>query len=202
MTSTTGNDATGNGTTGTAGERLSGDGTSGDLATGSAATGDGAAAARKDSTDGIDSGTRIAAMFAHSVLALAREIGLRHDAVEGLGRLTPTEQLVLRHVDRNPTCSPSDIARGTGLRRPNVSAAIATLMKKDMVVRETDLEDARSARISCTSLAQEDLRLLLQVWADAVREGLPPEVTPQMLELSTSWLDSVTARMQESRAEE
>ncbi|WP_349828400.1 MarR family winged helix-turn-helix transcriptional regulator [Brevibacterium litoralis] len=150
--------------------------------------------------EGTEDTQRCLAGFAYSVLALAREIDLHDEGDADLVSLTPTEQLVMRYVDAHHDCAPSEIATATGLKRPNVSSAITSLVGKGMVTRDTAAHDGRGAHIRPTELAAENIRILTGMWARAIADGLPADATPEKIRTVVGWLDEVIGNMARARA--
>ena len=91
---------------------------------------------------------------------------LQHGAHERSGAvpLTGTEVMVLRYVDHHPGVSPSAVAEGVGLRRPNLSAALRGLEGKGMLARHPDPEDSRGVRLELTALAADSNRRIREHW--------------------------------------
>ncbi len=116
---------------------------------------------------------REAARLARAVLALGREIELRHDDDPRIVRLTPTERVIMRFVDEHGDVAPSEIASRLALQRSNVSAALRGLVEKGLVERTGDAADRRAAHVRATPLARENLERLAGVWAGALGRALP-----------------------------
>ncbi|HXR43291.1 MAG TPA: MarR family transcriptional regulator [Pseudolysinimonas sp.] len=100
--------------------------------------------------------------LADSILAISRYIhASKSFAVHGW---TPIESAVMRFVDRNPGTTASAAAEATQLISSNFSRALRLLEKKGLVRREIDPEDGRRVRLFPTESAQENLRLLHELW--------------------------------------
>ncbi|WP_062299070.1 MarR family winged helix-turn-helix transcriptional regulator [Demequina maris] len=118
-----------------------------------------------DPTDG-----RLAEL-ADVVMRIARDLDPQAGGLD-LVPLTGTETAVLRWVHRHPGTSPSAAADGTGLRRPNLSAALRSLEDKGLVRRSPDASDHRQQRLDPTALADESLDRIRAYWAARVRAAL------------------------------
>ncbi|MDN4476104.1 MarR family transcriptional regulator [Demequina sp. SYSU T00192] len=114
---------------------------------------------------------RLLAELAETILRIARDLD-PHAAGLDVVPLTGTETAVLRWVHRNPGTSPSAAADATGLRRPNLSAAVRSLEEKGLVRRSPDPADQRQQRLEATSLADEGVGRLHAYWSGRVRAAL------------------------------
>jgi DNA-binding MarR family transcriptional regulator len=113
------------------------------------------------------------AELADLTIDIAREIRLR-----GHASLNPTESQVMRYLHQHPDSTPSQIAAGTGLRRVNVSPALARLRKLEFIVSDADPHDARSVRVRPTPLAEETLARLQASWAELIADAWPAAADP------------------------
>ncbi|WP_062290462.1 MarR family winged helix-turn-helix transcriptional regulator [Demequina phytophila] len=111
------------------------------------------------------------AEFAESILRIARELD-PHAAGVDVVPLTGTETAVLRWIHHHPGASPSAVADATGLRRPNLSAAVRSLEDKGLVRRSPDPADHRQQHLEATALADEGVERLHAYWSSRVREAL------------------------------
>jgi DNA-binding MarR family transcriptional regulator len=101
--------------------------------------------------------------LADLILAIGRQIyASKEFAAESW---TPMESAVMRFIDRNPGTSASAAAEATQLISSNFSRALRSLEKKDLVRRETDLDDARRVRLYPTERAHDNLRQLHDIWS-------------------------------------
>jgi DNA-binding MarR family transcriptional regulator len=108
------------------------------------------------------------------VVTLARH--LQHEAhdAEGVVPLTGTEIVVLRWVDRHPGTTPTAVAEATGLRRSNLSAAVRSLVRAQMLVKEPDPQDSRLVHLRPTARAHDSSDRLRALWGGALADRLPP----------------------------
>ncbi|TYB68964.1 MarR family transcriptional regulator [Nonomuraea sp. PA05] len=74
--------------------------------------------------------------------------------------LPATEVELLRIIVHRPGVSPGRLAVETGMKPSNVSAALRHLSELGLVVRESDPDDRRAARLRPTAKALENARLI------------------------------------------
>lgn len=103
------------------------------------------------------------------VAAVGRRLQMSVHDMEGLVPLTGTEISVVRWVDRHPGVTPSAAAEATGLRRPNLSAALRGLGEKGLITRTPDRHDSRIVHLHATDLARDSGR--------RVREAMSTELS-------------------------
>lgn len=113
--------------------------------------------------------------LAGAVLALSREIELRHSEEPDVAPLPITARMVLRQVDRHPGATPSAIAAATGLQRSNVSAALRTLEGHGLVERRAASGDGRGVTVHPTARAAANLRALRRIWSRTLAPALPTD---------------------------
>jgi DNA-binding MarR family transcriptional regulator len=106
--------------------------------------------------------------LADLICNLAREILFTAHSNDELVHLAPSEQNVMRFIDRNPGATASEVAHGTSLQRSNLSTALKSLEDKGLVERRTNDEDGRGVRLLPTSLAEANLAILRREWALAL----------------------------------
>jgi DNA-binding MarR family transcriptional regulator len=70
----------------------------------------------------------------------------------------------MRHIDKHPGITPSQIASGVRLKTSNTSAALRSLEAKGFITREADAHDRRAVHIHPTQLAADNLRRVRRVW--------------------------------------
>ena len=119
----------------------------------------------------MDKSLDVFADLADLATDIAREIRL-----QGRARLTPTQIQVMRYLHANPGATPSQIASATELRRGNVSPVLTQLRAIGFIDSERDRHDARSARITATTLADQTLAGLRASWAALISDAWPSEV--------------------------
>lgn len=109
--------------------------------------------------------------LADLLLDLGRELRLRTVLSPGAPVLTQTQGTLMRHVHRNPGCTPSEAAAGTGLQRTNVSTALRELRALGYLETTPHEGDARGLRMHTTPLADENLRRLRERWVELLEEA-------------------------------
>ena len=107
---------------------------------------------------------------AEAILGIARELRLRIDADPD--HLTLSESHVMRYINHRPGVTPGEVARFTGLQRSNLSSALRTLEKRELVRRRPDPADARSANLFPTKRAIDTLDRLRDQWTMQMAEAL------------------------------
>ncbi|MDX2377528.1 MarR family winged helix-turn-helix transcriptional regulator [Microbacterium sp. LRZ72] len=111
------------------------------------------------------------ARLADVVIDVAREMRIRA-GVAGPGvPLTQAQSAVMRHVHRNPRCTPSQIAAATGLLRANVSRALGDLRRLGYVVTTRGSRDARTWEVAPTELAEGTIAQLREAWGALLAEA-------------------------------
>ena len=109
------------------------------------------------------------ARFAHIadlIVDIAREVRLR-GAVDAPGvPLNQTHSQIMRFVHARPGSTASQIAAGAGVKRANVSTAVAELRELGYLVTRRDDSDGRSIRVDPTSLAESTVVRLQAAWGD------------------------------------
>lgn len=110
--------------------------------------------------------------LADEVLDLARRLHRGSEGMEGVVPLTGTEVMVLRYIDRHPESTPSAAAEGTGLRRPNLSAALRSLEAKGMIERHGDAADSRSFHLRLTERARVSASRIRARWGQVLSAQL------------------------------
>jgi DNA-binding MarR family transcriptional regulator len=102
--------------------------------------------------------------LAEAVLTVARELQTRPGAGTGAVRLTPTEALVMRVVDRAPGSSAGDVARAAGLQRSNLSPVLRSLEQSGLIERHPSAGE-RTVQISPAPAAAVHLAQVRDEWA-------------------------------------
>lgn len=101
--------------------------------------------------------------LADLVLNVARLIRARTPSAAGVVvPLNETERQVMRLVDLDPGCAPSDIAQRGQLQRTNVSTALSSLQAKGMITRAAN--GNRTVSVTPTRLAADNLEVLRAAW--------------------------------------
>jgi DNA-binding MarR family transcriptional regulator len=82
---------------------------------------------------------------------------------------TPMESAVMRFISRNPGTSPRAASEATLLPSSNFSRVLRELVKKGLVRREIDSQDARTGHLYPTARAQKNLQKLQAAWRRTLR---------------------------------
>lgn len=101
--------------------------------------------------------------LADIVLAVARHIEAAKP--RGHSDASPLHGAVLRHVDRNPGATVSDVAEATRMLSSNVSRAVRNLVDEDYLSRVPDESDGRRVRLYPTTKAAENRADLRSRWS-------------------------------------
>jgi DNA-binding MarR family transcriptional regulator len=95
---------------------------------------------------------------------VSRQLRAAAHAEVNLVPLPESERDVLRFVGRRPGVSVSSVARELRMKSSNVSAAVRSLVARDLMIRESDPNDRRIARLTLTAQAHDDLARLQRSW--------------------------------------
>ncbi len=90
----------------------------------------------------------------------------------GFEPLPMSELAVVTHVVDHPGATVTEIADALGVRRPNVSATVGTLVARGLLERHQDPADARRALVHPTSRATAARDAIEVAWARDVAELL------------------------------
>lgn len=85
--------------------------------------------------------------------------------------IAPQEQMVLRHVHRNPGATPSQLAHHLVLRSSNTSTAIRGLVEKGLLTRVPDDADRRTIRLHVTDRARRGISRVHREWHAVLTES-------------------------------
>ncbi|GAA0257885.1 MarR family transcriptional regulator [Cryptosporangium japonicum] len=96
---------------------------------------------------------------------VSRQLRAAAHAEVNLVPLPESERDVLRFVGRHPGVSVSTVARELRMRSSNVSAAVRSLVARDLMTRDADPSDRRIARLTLTDQAYRNLERLQQAWS-------------------------------------
>jgi DNA-binding MarR family transcriptional regulator len=122
---------------------------------------------RPDEDLGSDADRRWA-QLADLVLIIAREIQFRGYSDERAVQLSPSEGMVMRHLQGDPAAPPSRIAAATGLQRTNLSTVLRSLEAKGLVERHVSPDDRRGVTVHLTQRGRTNYAVVRQEWAAAV----------------------------------
>jgi DNA-binding MarR family transcriptional regulator len=140
------------------------------------------------------SGESESADLAGILISVARKITVRADEDPGFVSLTQLEGLVMRHIDKHPGITPSQLAADVRLKTSNASAALRSLESKGFITREADARDRRAVHIHPTRLAADNLQRLRRVWDSLLSPHLiDPVATTAAVAFLTRLDDSLTS---------
>ena len=106
--------------------------------------------------------------LADLVLIIAREIQFRGYQDERAISLSPSEGVVMRHLQGRSSASPSVIAAATGLQRTNLSTVLRALEHKGLIERRASPEDGRGVTVRATARGRSNYELVRGEWGAAV----------------------------------
>jgi DNA-binding MarR family transcriptional regulator len=119
----------------------------------------------------MDDDVRRWAELADLVLIISREIQFRGYADERAVPLSPSEGMVMRYLQHEPSATPSAIAAATGLQRTNLSTVLRGLESKGLIERHARPGDGRGVTVEVTIRGRENYALVRREWANAVSEA-------------------------------
>ncbi|MGN9838288.1 MarR family winged helix-turn-helix transcriptional regulator [Nonomuraea sp. H19] len=106
--------------------------------------------------------------LADLALIIAREIQFRGYTDERAVQLSPSEGMVMRHLQGDPAAPPSRIAAATGLQRTNLSAVLRGLESKGLIERHVCPDDRRGVTVHLTERGKANYAIVRQEWAAEV----------------------------------
>jgi len=118
----------------------------------------------------------------------------------GVGPIPTTEVALLKQVIDNPGSTVGDLARELGLRQPNVSAALRSLIQRGFVDRQQQATDRRIAHIVATATGIAEHEAISTAWATPVEAAIA-ELDPgdiAALDAATPAIEAVLRRMREA----
>lgn len=101
-------------------------------------------------------------------LVVAREIQIRPYLDESVLHLSPSEGMVMRHLQGGEAATPTSIAAAVGLQRTNVSTVLRGLEHKDLIERSTNIEDRRVVTVQLSERGRGHYELARNEWAAAL----------------------------------
>jgi DNA-binding MarR family transcriptional regulator len=116
-------------------------------------------------------------VLADLVLIVAREIAFRGYTDERATSLTPSEGMVMRHLQANCTVNPTQIAAATGLQRTNLSTVLRGLERKGLIERRVRPGDARGVAVHLTKRGIMNYTAARQEWGVAVSAAAGSDAT-------------------------
>jgi DNA-binding MarR family transcriptional regulator len=143
------------------------------------------------------------AELADLVLIIGREIQFRGYTDEQAIPLSPSEGMVMRHLQHDPAAPPSRIATATGLQRTNLSTVLRGLEQKGLIERRADPGDGRGVTVHTTERGRTNYALVRREWAMAVSAAVDHDAThlDATLTLLTSMENGLTRARPRTRAE-
>jgi len=106
--------------------------------------------------------------LANSILVIAREVQFRGYEDPRAVPLSQSEGIVMRHMQRLRSASPTAIAGATGIQRPNLTPVLKSLESKGLIQRTARPEDGRGSLLVLTERGRENYRLVRREWAKAL----------------------------------
>lgn len=146
---------------------------------------------------------RVSAELAGLIHDVSRQLRVAAHAEANLVPLPDSERDVLRLVGRRPGVSVSVVARELQMKSSNVSTAVRSLLHRGLMVRETDLEDRRIARLTLTDVARQNIERIDQSWDNHLGAALS-QLEPRYraaLEDAVPALRSLITVLREERGE-
>ncbi|GAA1967798.1 MarR family winged helix-turn-helix transcriptional regulator [Amycolatopsis minnesotensis] len=95
---------------------------------------------------------------AHDLRVLIGRLRRRVKEAGGDGELTPSQESVVRRLDREGPLSASDLAAAERVRPQSMAAVLAALDERGWIERQPDPHDGRKQLLSLTAAALKDLR--------------------------------------------
>ncbi|MFD3500546.1 MarR family winged helix-turn-helix transcriptional regulator [Streptomyces sp. NPDC058676] len=117
------------------------------------------------------------AELADLVLIISREVQFRGYADERAVPLSPSEGMVMRHLQHDHAAPPSRIATATGLQRTNLSTVLRGLEQKGLIERRADPGDGRGVTVHTTDHGRANYALVRREWANAVSAAADHDAT-------------------------
>lgn len=117
-------------------------------------------------------------------------------ANSGTISLTPANANVMRHIDRNPGATPSDVADATGVLRSNLSTSLRELERLGFIERRSDPADGRGVQLFSTERAARNLAVIRTGWGEHTRDALGHFAN---VEDATALIERLTAGLVQAR---
>lgn len=95
----------------------------------------------------------------------------------GVGPIPTTEIALLKQIIDNPGSTVGDLAQSLGLRQPNVSASLRSLIQRGFVDRRQSETDRRTAAVFATNLGITEHQEISADWSAPVQTAIA-ELTP------------------------
>ena len=128
-------------------------------------------------------------------LVVAREIQIRPYLDESVLHLSPSEGMVMRHLQAGDAATPTSIAAAVGLQRTNVSTVLRGLERKGLIERSTNTDDRRVVTVQLSERGRGHYELARNEWAAAVASaaGNDTRQLDAAIELLTRVRDGMTS---------
>lgn len=122
---------------------------------------------------------------------------LHHRVPERVGavRLPSSELVVLKQIADAPGSTVNEIAESLGLRQPNASAAVTSLVRRGLVTREQSPADRRVFHLRPTEDGLAEHRAMTRAWAEALDLNLAGLTDEQRARLAAV-ADDLTALLE------
>jgi DNA-binding MarR family transcriptional regulator len=137
------------------------------------------------------------AELADLVLIVSREIQFRGYSDERAIPLSPSEGMVMRHLQHDHAAPPSRIADATGLQRTNLSTVLRGLEQKGLIERRADPGDGRGVTVHTTERGRTNYELVRREWATGVSAAADHAATH--LDAALALLTSVESGLARTR---
>lgn len=128
--------------------------------------------------EGVRADDDVFADLADRIVHVARKLSAHQYRDPQVVPLSPLEAMVLRHVDRNPGITSTQLADDLELRSSNASTVLRSLVAKELLARMPDPEDRRAAHFALTDTARDSVVRLRAEWSKTLRAMLPDTIDP------------------------
>ena len=116
------------------------------------------------------------ARLADDILVIAREIQFRGYRNADALPLTPSEGMVMRHMQLEPDTTFASLLAAVGLQRTNLSTVLRGLEQKGLIERRVRPDDRRAITIHRTPRGRTNFAIVSAEWATAVSSAAGGEV--------------------------
>lgn len=110
--------------------------------------------------------------LAQTLRELAWAIHRTAPARAGIGPIPTTEIALLKQIVDAPGSTVNELAVALGLRQPNVSAAIRTLVSRGWAVKQPAVDDRRVTRVSPTPRGIREHTEISAAWREPVQAAI------------------------------
>lgn len=121
---------------------------------------------------GLDDYSTIAA----SAVSIARKIQARGFTHPVIVPLSAVESSVLRHINRFPGITPSEIGANLRIQASNTSAALRELEAQALVVRSVDAADRRGVHVTVTAKGASVIAQVRLEWGQLLAGLIPVDL--------------------------